>query len=70
MWLHRRRWLIHKYIIKSNILGFEISLSSVNVEKFWELLLSHEAVKPAGLGARDVLRIEAALCLHGADMTE
>jgi aminomethyltransferase len=31
-------------------------------------LLAHPAVKPAGLGARDTLRLEAGLPLHGQDI--
>ena len=39
-----------------------------HAEKLYDLLLSNKTVKPAGLGARDSLRIEAGLCLHGLDM--
>jgi len=31
-------------------------------------LLSHEHCHPAGLGARDSLRLEAGLCLYGSDI--
>ena len=35
-----------------------------------ERLLGHPDVKPAGLGARDSLRLEAGLCLYGHDIDE
>lgn len=33
-------------------------------------LLKQPEVKPAGLGARDSLRLEAGLCLYGNDIDE
>jgi aminomethyltransferase len=33
-------------------------------------LLAQPEVKPAGLGARDTLRLEAGLCLYGHDIDE
>lgn len=48
--------------------GFEIILASQEAESFW-LRLMDKGAKPCGLGARDVLRLEAALLLHGNDMT-
>ncbi len=39
--------------------GFEISVHNDKIEKFWDFLLEHKEIKPAGLGARDSLRIEA-----------
>ncbi len=50
--------------------GFEISVLDKDVTTLWELLLSDPAVKPIGLGARDSLRLEAGLCLHGHDIDE
>ncbi|MFK5598182.1 glycine cleavage system aminomethyltransferase GcvT [Methylobacterium sp. HMF5984] len=48
--------------------GFEISLPDVAAEAVAEALLADAAVMPIGLGARDLLRLEAGLCLHGADI--
>ena len=50
--------------------GFEISLDSQIAFSFCESLLSDEQVMPVGLGARDSLRLEAGLCLYGADIDE
>ncbi len=50
--------------------GFEISVHNNDVEELSRLLLESEFVKPAGLGARDSLRLEAGLCLYGHDMDE
>ncbi|QPC42122.1 glycine cleavage system aminomethyltransferase GcvT [Kaustia mangrovi] len=50
--------------------GFEISLPAAMAEAFAETLLAHEEVEPAGLGARDSLRLEAGLCLYGEDIDE
>jgi aminomethyltransferase len=50
--------------------GFEISIPEDFVEAFATALVEHEAVKPAGLGARDSLRLEAGLPLYGHDLDE
>jgi aminomethyltransferase len=50
--------------------GFEISLPARAAEPLWDALLHHPAVAPIGLGARDSLRLEAGLCLYGADLDE
>lgn len=50
--------------------GFELSLPNVQAARIAEHLLSHDDVKPAGLGARDSLRLEAGLCLYGHDIDE
>lgn len=50
--------------------GFEISIPSVAAEHLARLLLDEEDVRPAGLGARDSLRLEAGLCLYGNDLDE
>jgi len=48
--------------------GFEISLAADHAPKLARTLLAAEEVRPAGLGARDSLRIEAGLCLYGRDI--
>jgi len=50
--------------------GFEISLAADQAEAFARALLEDETVRPAGLGARDTLRLEAGLCLYGHDIDE
>jgi aminomethyltransferase len=50
--------------------GFEISVDAADAADLASLLLEEPEVKPAGLGARDTLRLEAGLCLYGADMDE
>lgn len=48
--------------------GCEISLPAAYASDFAEQLLEQEEVSPAGLGARDTLRLEAGLCLYGQDL--
>ena len=48
--------------------GFEISLPNSDVARFAEALVALPSVGPIGLGARDALRLEAGLCLYGADL--
>ncbi|TKD53247.1 glycine cleavage system aminomethyltransferase GcvT [Sphingomonas baiyangensis] len=48
--------------------GFEISVPSEAVEAFADALAAQPEVKPAGLGARDSLRLEAGLPLYGHDL--
>ena len=47
--------------------GFEISVPGSRVEAVADLLAEPE-VKPIGLGARDLLRLEAGLPLYGHDL--
>lgn len=49
--------------------GYEIALPNDQVEAFWQQLLA-AGVSPAGLGARDTLRLEAGMNLYGQDMDE
>jgi len=50
--------------------GFEISLPATGATALAEALLAQPDVVPAGLGARDSLRLEAGLCLYGNDIDE
>jgi len=50
--------------------GFEISIPAEAAEAVARALLAQPEVKPAGLGARDSLRLEAGLCLYGNDIDE
>ncbi len=49
--------------------GFEIMVPEAQAADFWSRLLA-VGVKPAGLGARDTLRLEAGMALYGQDMDE
>jgi len=49
-------------------LGYEIYLPQQKLEPFWERLLADERVKPAGLGARDSLRLEMGYALFGHEI--
>jgi len=53
--------------------GLELYVPSDDAERVWNRLLDvgkEDGLKPAGLGARDTLRLEAGLLLHGNDITE
>ena len=49
--------------------GFEVVLPADEAEAFWNAL-RERGVVPAGLGARDTLRLEAGMNLYGQDMDE
>ncbi|HBV40432.1 MAG TPA: glycine cleavage system aminomethyltransferase GcvT [Erwinia sp.] len=49
--------------------GYEIALPNEQAAAFWQKLLE-AGVKPAGLGARDTLRLEAGMNLYGQEMDE
>lgn len=55
--------------------GFEVSVSNGHAEAFMDKLLAlkdgdKQLAFPAGLGARDSLRLEAGLCLYGHELRE
>ncbi len=49
--------------------GFEIALPATQAVALWQALAA-AGVRPAGLGARDTLRLEAGMNLYGQDMDE
>lgn len=53
--------------------GFEIYAAANIISNIWDKLMiagTQSGLKPAGLGARDTLRLEAGMMLNGQDMTE
>jgi glycine cleavage system T protein (aminomethyltransferase) len=64
---------IHCFVTRSGYTGedgFELSVPSAQAEGLARRLLADPDVKPAGLGARDSLRLEAGLCLYGHDIDD
>lgn len=62
---------VRGYITRSGYTGedgFEISLPASHIEAFARWVLKQPDVQPAGLGARNTLRLEAGLCLYGTDI--
>ena len=49
-------------------LGYELYPSREMTLPLWEALVADERVKPAGLGARDTLRLEVGLALYGHEL--
>jgi aminomethyltransferase len=50
--------------------GFEISIPADSAQVVAQRIMDQPEVAPAGLGARDSLRLEAGLCLYGNDIDE
>lgn len=53
--------------------GFEVFVPPAQAERVWDAMLhagQAAGIKPCGLGARDTLRLEAAMRLCGSDMDE
>ena len=62
---------IDAYVTRSGYTGedgFEISVAADDAAALARALAGQPEVKPAGLGARDTLRLEAGLCLYGHDI--
>ncbi|GFO68828.1 aminomethyltransferase [Geomonas limicola] len=51
-------------------LGYEIFIPAHKAVELWEQLLKDPRVAPAGLGARDLLRLEVGYSLYGNDLDE
>ena len=49
--------------------GWEIALPAAEVAEFWRQCVA-AGIAPCGLGARDTLRLEAAMNLYGTDMDD
>jgi len=53
--------------------GYELFISSSKAEELWNRIITEgnsEGLKPAGLGARDTLRLEACYSLYGHEINE
>jgi glycine cleavage system T protein (aminomethyltransferase) len=50
--------------------GFELYFPSEHAEKIWNALTASGEVTPAGLGARDSLRLEMGMALYGNDLDD
>ncbi len=51
-------------------LGYEIYVPWEGTRELWNMILGDARVKPAGLGARDTLRLEAGLPLYGQELDQ
>ncbi len=51
-------------------LGYELYLPWDKALSLWQKLLQNELVKPAGLGARDTLRLECGMPLYGHELDD
>ncbi len=49
-------------------LGYELCFNAEYTDQLWDLLLSTEPVKPAGLGARDTLRLEMGYAFYSHEL--
>jgi aminomethyltransferase len=51
-------------------LGYEIYCPWEKCKEIWKTILTHDTVKPTGLGVRDVLRVEMCYSLYGHELDE
>ncbi|NQT95580.1 MAG: glycine cleavage system aminomethyltransferase GcvT [Candidatus Omnitrophica bacterium] len=51
-------------------LGYELYVKTSMAESLWNMLLADERIEPAGLGARDTLRLEMGYPLYGQDIDD
>ncbi len=51
-------------------LGYEVYCPWDRALEYWQILMQDERVEPAGLGARDVLRLEVGYGLYGHELNE
>ena len=51
-------------------LGFEFYVTADKIAELWDILMSFDDVKAAGLGARDTLRLEVGYPLYGNEMDD
>lgn len=49
--------------------GYELYCPASEVERFWEMFIERSEIKPAGLGARDTLRLEVGYPLYGHELS-
>lgn len=50
--------------------GYELYFPVQDAQRIWDLLLTDPAIKPAGLGARDTLRLEMGYPLYGHELKD
>ena len=48
--------------------GYELYFPATEAERFWDTFLSRANIKPAGLGARETLRLEVGYPLYGHEL--
>ncbi len=65
-------WKGHRLMVSrtgyTGELGYELYIDAGQALALWEGLLGDARVRPAGLGARDTLRMEAGLALYGHEL--